>query len=133
MTTIEKVTCFPNEGLPQIIAGAPQAGDLVRITTPSGAVIFERYTPLEAPPAPVRHWDEFDFRKRFTSSERKAITAAAKVNADVEDFVSMLECAGRTGTRIKADDPLLIAALDFMSAGDTPLLGEGRKDEILGA
>lgn len=53
MTTIVKVSCFPNEGTPEVIDGAPQAGDLVRITTTTGAVIYERYTPPSDPPAPA--------------------------------------------------------------------------------
>ena len=56
MTKIEKISCFPNEGEPQVIAGEPAAGDLVRITTDSGAVICERYTPpviLEPPQPPA--------------------------------------------------------------------------------
>ena len=50
MTEIVKVSCYPNEGTPQVIAGDPQAGDLVRITTSSGAVIYERFTPAPSPP-----------------------------------------------------------------------------------
>jgi len=50
MTEIVKVSCYPNEGTPQVIAGDPQAGDLVRITTASGAVIYERFTPAPSPP-----------------------------------------------------------------------------------
>jgi hypothetical protein len=44
MTTIVKVSCFPNEGTPEVIEGDPQQGDIVRITT-DGAEIYERYTP----------------------------------------------------------------------------------------
>ena len=51
-TTIEKVSCFPNEGTPQVIPGDPQAGDIVRITTSHGCEIYERYTPPAAPPGP---------------------------------------------------------------------------------
>ena len=49
MTTIEKVSCFPNEGTPEVIAGNPAQGDLVRITTTTGAVIYKRYTPPQPP------------------------------------------------------------------------------------
>jgi hypothetical protein len=45
MAIIERVSCFPNEGEPEVIGGDPIAGDLVRITTDSGTVIYERYTP----------------------------------------------------------------------------------------
>ena len=52
---IEKVSCFPNEGTPQVIAGTPSAGDLVRITLTKDAdgidsVQYCRYSP---PPAPT--------------------------------------------------------------------------------
>lgn len=47
MALIQKVTCFPNEGAPQVIEGDPAPGDIVRITTPSGTVAYQRYTPPE--------------------------------------------------------------------------------------
>jgi hypothetical protein len=81
-------------------------------------------------PDPVASWDEFDFRKRFTRDERKAILAASKQDADVQDFEEMLKAAGRTGTVIKADDTLLNEALDALTLAG--LLGPGRKNEILG-
>lgn len=84
-------------------------------------------------PVVVLKWDAFDFKKRFTAAERIAIRAAASQSGEVYDFLDMLDTAGMTGTMIKADDVLLNAALDLMSAGETPLLGPGRKDEILGA
>lgn len=49
---IERVSCFPNEGTPVVIPGDPVTGDLVRITTDSGAVIYERYTVPSLPPDP---------------------------------------------------------------------------------
>lgn len=82
-------------------------------------------------PAIVQAWDAFDFKNRFTPQERIAIRTAAKSDASVEDFMDMLDTAGMTGTRIKADDALLNVALAALeSAG---LIGAGRKDEILGA
>ena len=80
------------------------------------------------PPA-VKIWDAYDFKMRFTADERKAIRAAAKVNADVEDFVDMLDTAAATGTRIHADNQLVQAALEAMTPS---ILAEGRKNEILG-
>lgn len=45
---IERVSCFPNEGTPEVIPGEPQDGDIVRI---NGSV-YQRYkAPVEAPPA----------------------------------------------------------------------------------
>lgn len=84
-------------------------------------------------PSVVLKWDAFDFKKRFTAAERIAIRAAAASSGEVYDFLDMLDTAGMTGTMIKADDVLLNAALDLMSAGESPLLGPGRKDEILGS
>lgn len=52
MATIVKVSCFPNEGEPQVIAGDPVLGDIVRITTNKGAVIYERYSPPPSAPTP---------------------------------------------------------------------------------
>lgn len=48
---IEKVSCYPNEGTPEVIAGDPVDGDLVRITNGS-AVIYQRYTSPPPPPTP---------------------------------------------------------------------------------
>lgn len=66
MSTIQKVNKRPNRGVPpteadecapgevpQVIAGNPADGDLVRITADSGAVIYQHYTAPAAPPAPV--------------------------------------------------------------------------------
>ena len=86
-------------------------------------------TPSKAP-VRVPQWDEFDFRKRFTRDERKAILAATKVSAEVEDFEAMLKSAGRTGTMIKSNDALLIEAMALLEAAG--LIDEGRADEILG-
>lgn len=44
---IVKVSCFPNEGTPQVIAGDPVTGDLVRVTD-GDRVQYYRYT--EIPP-----------------------------------------------------------------------------------
>lgn len=50
MTVVARVSCFPNEGTPEVIPGDPQLGDIVRITTPTGTTVYERYTP---PPVPL--------------------------------------------------------------------------------
>lgn len=80
-------------------------------------------------PPPVKVWDAYDFKMLFTADERKAIRAAAKVNADVEDFVDMLDTAAATGTLIHADNALVQAALEAMTPD---ILAVGRKAEILG-
>lgn len=77
----------------------------------------------------VKKWDAFEFKMRLTADERKAIRAAAKLNADMEDFVDMLDTAAATGTMIHADNQLVLAALDAMTPA---ILAEGRKAEILG-
>lgn len=82
----------------------------------------------EIPDAP-KSWDAYDFKMRFTASERKAIRAAAALNEDVEDFLDMLNTAAATGTRIKADDEFLNAALDALEGS---LIAVGRKAEIIG-
>lgn len=125
MTSIVKIDRQTGE----VIPGDPQTGDYVRVTTPSGAVIEQEYTTIEPAPPPVKKWDAYDFKTRFTADERKAIRAAAKVNADVEDFVDMLDTAAATGTRIYANNELVVAALEAMTPS---ILAEGRKDEILG-
>lgn len=129
MTSIVKVSCFPNEGTPEVIDGSPAAGDLVRITTPTGAVIYERYTPPSDPVAAPLSWDAYDFKMRFTAAERMAIRTAAKADAGVEDFLDMLDTAAATGTRIKADDELLNAGLLALENGG--LINVGRAASIL--
>ncbi len=80
--------------------------------------------------AATASWDEFDFRRRFTREERKTILAASKVNDDIAEFEALLQAAGRTGTRIHADDPDLIDGVTALETGG--LIAEGRAAEILG-
>ncbi len=53
---MERVSCFPNEGDPEVIPGEPVDGDIIRVTT-GDTVLYQRYTaPVETPPpapAPV--------------------------------------------------------------------------------
>lgn len=68
MTAIVKVDSIPTVSQPvegvhyNVVAGTPQDGDKVRITTNQGFVIFEScYTPPQAPPGPqpkVLPWGE---------------------------------------------------------------------------
>lgn len=46
---IVKVSCFPNEGAPQVLPGDPDAGDIVRITN-GASVVYERFTPSPSAP-----------------------------------------------------------------------------------
>lgn len=89
----------------------------------------EYINPVDEAPRIVPKWDAFDFKMRFTADERKAIRAAAKIDADVEDFVDMLDTAAATSTMIHADSPLVIAALTEMEGS---IIASGRKAEILG-
>lgn len=120
---MEKVSCFPNEGTPEVLAGPIVDGDIVRVGT-----AYFRYK-ATSNPQPVPRWDAYDFKMRFTAQERKDIRAAAKVNADVEDFVDLLDTAAMTGTLIHADNALVIAALTAMEG---TIIASGRKAEILG-
>lgn len=81
-------------------------------------------------PTPVKAWNELDFRREFTRTERKAIVAAAASSADVDDFVKLLEAAGRSGSRILATDQDVIDGLNALEAGG--IIGDGRAAEILG-
>lgn len=124
---IERVTCFPNEGTPEVIPGDPQQGDIIRIV---GTQNYQRYKEPRSFPPPVKSWDAYDFKLRFTADERKAIRTAAKTSPDVEDFMDLLDTAAATGTRIKADDALLNAGLSAMEFAG--LIGAGRAAEIVG-
>lgn len=99
------------------------------VTDPNSPNFGETFE-TEIPDSPaVLKWDAFDFKMRFTADERKAIRGAAKVNADVEDFVDMLDTAAMTGTLIHADNALVVAALTAMEG---TIIANGRKAEILG-
>jgi len=62
MATIEKVSCFPNEGTPEVIAGDPVDGDLVRITSGT-VIIYQRYTVPVAPTPQPRVLSKTEFNK----------------------------------------------------------------------
>lgn len=125
---IEVVSCFPNEGTPAVINKEPETGDIVRVTQ-GLSTSYMWYTETPAPEAQVKTWDAFDFKRRFTQSERIAIRELAAVNGAAFDFMDLLDTAGFTGTRIFANDADVIAGLSaFESAG---VLAPGRKEEIL--
>lgn len=84
---------------------------------------------IEVPDAPAKSWDAYDFKLRFTADERKAIRTAAKSNADVEDFLDLLDTAAATGTQIRSDDAVLNAGLQMMEAAG--LIGPGRAAAIV--
>jgi hypothetical protein len=111
MSIIEKVTCFPNEGVPQVIDGEPSSGDLVRIKTDSGAVIYERYTPPDnAIYAPSQtegrnlKWGEFlEIGARVSMVKFNAVLAAFPIAVELGrryvDFPGLeFEDASKPGT-----------------------------------
>lgn len=110
MTTIVKVTCFPNEGTPEALSGDPQTGDIVRITTPNGAVLYQRYTePSQVEPVPVT-FDSADW-KEYAYSVLGAIAVPA--GNEIEQLAAGMR---RYGAILKAarasTDEGTIAALD---------------------
>jgi hypothetical protein len=84
---------------------------------------------IEAIPIePPRHITKYAFSMRLTSTERKAIRAAAKVNEDVEDFQELFNLA--TFIDLDLEDGIAAKLTMLEEAG---LLDEGRADEILSA
>jgi hypothetical protein len=72
----------------------------------------------------------YDIYHAFTPTERKAIRAAAKVNADVEDFQDSLDKAIIAGRDLAtSSDSEVDLALDALEAAG--LIAEGRKEEII--
>lgn len=93
----------------------------------NGELVAPAPDPLPEPPAAIRHITKLAFKNRMTSTERKAIRAAAKVSPDVEDFVDLADSAtyvdlDHTDTRAK------VQALEPFG-----LLGTGRALVILDA
>lgn len=84
---------------------------------------------IDAPDAPAKSWDAYDFKLRFTAAEHMAILTAAKSQVSVEYFLDLLNTAAATGTRLHSDDPVLLAGLDMMETAG--LIGEGRAAEIV--
>ena len=124
---ILKLDGFTADGFGNVIGSESDLidGDVCRIDN----TIEQRWYRTEDNASPIPAWDEFDFRKRFTSDERKSIMLAAQVNADIADFEAMLSCAGRTNTMIKSNDPLLNEAMSALVLAG--LLTAERKTEIL--
>lgn len=79
------------------------------------------------PPAPavVQVWTRIEFLRRFTAPERIAIRSAAKVNADLDDFMFLLEAA----SEVHSDNADVAGGLALLEAAH--LIGAGRAQEIL--
>lgn len=71
-------------------------------------------------------YTSFEFLNRFTPAERADIRAEATTDADLADFLMMLECA----QEILNNEATTTAGMDYLvSLG---LLTRARADEILG-
>ncbi|CAB4165256.1 hypothetical protein UFOVP823_23 [uncultured Caudovirales phage] len=71
---MERVTCFPNEGTPEVIPGEPQLGDIVR----SGTAYF-RYTPPSEPettPIPLSKLEFVDLAQSAGGMTNEMLVAA---------------------------------------------------------
>ena len=103
-------------------------GDADAIANPAYGTTTK--TEVEDPVADLQAWDELTFRRRFTQAERIAIEAAKTQSAELADFESLLQCAGRSGKLIYNTDPDLIAGLEALK--NAGILTPARKAEILG-
>lgn len=78
--------------------------------------------PTVANPAVIT---KFEFLKRFTSDERKAINFAAKTDLDVEDFKMLLDAA----QEVNLEHQDTISGVNSLETAG--LLSSGRANEIL--
>lgn len=75
--------------------------------------------------APPRLISKVEYLRRFSTEERVAIRTAAKQNAVLEDYLSLLELAAD----IDLDDPDTIGAVHMLES--VGLVGAGRAAEVL--
>jgi len=68
---------------------------------------------------------KFQFMSRFTVEERKAVTALAKTNQDLEDWLDLFKLT----EEMNLNDPQTIAGVQMLEAGG--IIGVGRANEIL--
>lgn len=91
--TIEKIDSIPSVPKPvegtdySVIEGAPALGDAVRITSPNGVIFEGSFTPkTDQPPQAIsKTINAYDLYIAL-EDERLAIRAAAKLDAQLEDF-----------------------------------------------
>lgn len=81
--------------------------------------------PAPTPPALGITLTKLEYLRRFTQPERIRIRDAAAVNAQLADYMQLLELA----TEVRTDDPDTIAAVQMLEAAG--LIGAGRAQEIL--
>ncbi len=116
------------------IAGEPQYPPYnvpVRIRDNTGET-FQINTEPGSPVGPTPNfWNAYEFLKRFTDAERKAMNAAAAAGSDVQDFLKMLDVAASAGAPIIANDPQILKWMQVLVDGG--LLTKDRRDAILSA
>lgn len=84
------------------------------------------YTPDDPVPVPTsRVLTKLEYLRRFTGEERITIRTAAKSNAVLEDYLSMLELA----EEINTGDADTIGAVNMLE--QVGLIGVGRANEVL--
>lgn len=114
-------------------SGVIDAPHMILITSADIGLLGSSYsvqTGLFTAPEPVplpRHLAPASFKRRLTQPERIGIREAAKVSAEVYDFMDLLD----TSKFIDLDDPLTQYGLQQLEAGG--LLAAGRAAEILTA
>lgn len=107
------------------------AGNLIAIQSYDVSLIGHAYdvgTQAFTPPVPAvprRTLTKLQFLRLMTQEERIAFRQAAKVNAEMEDFMHLLDLAAD----VDKDDPDVISGLAAAEAGG--LLAPGRAAEIL--
>jgi hypothetical protein len=80
---------------------------------------------VDQPVAPVRVWSRIEFLRKFTPTERITIRTVAKQNAQLDDFMFLLEAA----QEVHSDNADVLAGLSMLEAAG--LIGKGRAAEIL--
>lgn len=88
-------------------------------TPPAGCALAED----SAAPDPPRPLTPLQFKRRFTSEERRAILAST--DAYVREFLDLLACA----QDVRLDDPDTALGVNYLEL--TGLIGQGRATEIL--
>ena len=74
---------------------------------------------------PTRIFSQVEWLRRFTKEERIAIRAAAAANAELDDFIKLMDAT----PEIRSDDPDVIKAMGLLEQAG--LIGAGRANEVL--
>jgi len=114
---------WSDDALADVSAAAPEAAEQLGY---AGQGFFPVEVSDPAPPGPdLQYLHKIDFLRLFTSTERKTIMAAAKVNADIADYQYMLD----NSTEISLTDPDILGGVPALEAAG--LIGTGRAAQIL--